>query len=86
MSIIEALESIPGEVDGSDDNMRNTRIVKAYFDEKQIKWLKNISKTNTSQLFNRQFWTDIFGDKHRKDTLFGESAALIVGAIFKGYT
>ncbi len=83
--ILEAIESIPGEVFGSDENMTDTRVVKTMFDEKQMKWLKKISKTSTFRLFNRQFWTDIFGGKHKKDTLFGESAGIIMSAIFKGY-
>jgi len=83
--ILEAIESIPGEVFGSDETMTDTRVVKTMFDEKQMKWLKKISKTTTFRLFNRQFWTDLFGGKHKKDTLFGESAGIILGAIFKGY-
>lgn len=85
MSIIEAIESIAGEIDGSDEEMTDTRMVASYFSEEQMKWLKKISRTTGSQLFRRQFFADIvIGDKKKKQSLFGESAALIFGAIFKG--
>lgn len=83
--VLEALESIPGEVWGTDDKMKDVRVVEQFFSHHQMKWLKKMSGTTNLQLYTRGFIHDLFSDKHRKDGVFNESFGLIIGAIFRGY-
>lgn len=86
MDVIQAIATIGGEVLGDDVDMTKTRVVKPYFSEGQLKWLKKMSKTTTSRLFTRQLFEDIFiGDKRKKESKFGESVNFIIAGIFKGY-
>lgn len=85
IDIIEAIESIPGEVWGNETDMRGTRVIKPFFSHEQIKWLKKISGTTDFKLYSRAILTDVLTGKHRKESLFGESISTFIGAIFKGY-
>ncbi|MGI8420547.1 MAG: hypothetical protein ACR2LN_07965 [Candidatus Levyibacteriota bacterium] len=85
IDIIEALESIPGEVFGDETDMRKSRVTKSFFSHEQMKWLRRISGTTDFKLFTKAILTDIFQSKHRKEGLFSESANTFLGAIFKGY-
>lgn len=85
IDVLEAIESIPGGVEGSDKDMRGTRVVTPFFDHAQIKWLRQISGTTNLKLYTRAIFTDIFTGKHRKGGVFDESTSLFLGAVFKGY-
>ncbi|HVA96105.1 MAG TPA: hypothetical protein VND99_00470 [Candidatus Acidoferrales bacterium] len=86
MNILEAIENLPGDLAGSEFHMKGTRIPKGFFSEEQMKWLRRISGTTRTKLFTRQFFADLFiGDKRKKESLFGESTSIILGAIFRGY-
>ncbi|MGH7204459.1 MAG: hypothetical protein ACREHC_08505 [Candidatus Levyibacteriota bacterium] len=85
IDIIEALESIPGEVFGDETNMRGGRVIKPFFSHAQIKWMRKMSGTTDLKLFTKAILTDIFQSKHRKEGLFSESANTFIGAIFKGF-
>lgn len=85
MSILEAIESIPGDIEADEFKMRKTRITGRFFSEEQLKWLRKISGTSTFNLFNRQFWSDLFfGDRRKKESKFGESVSLFLSSIFRG--
>ena len=83
--VLEAIETIPGEVWGDDKKMKNMRVVTPFFSHSQMKWLKKMSGTTTMELFTRGIFSDIFADKHRKGGLFDDSFSLITAAIFRGY-
>lgn len=86
MSVIEAIETIAGEVMGDETDMRGIRAVKPYFDHHQMQWLKRMSGTTTFKLFHRQLLSDLFiGDKRKKESLLGETANIFLSSIFKGY-
>ena len=85
IDVLEAIESIPGEVMGDDTDMKKNRVVTPFFSHEQIKWLRKISGTTNFKLYGRAIMTDIFTGKHRKDSLFGDSASIFIGAVFRGY-
>ena len=86
LQILEAIEKLPTALAGDEYDMQGVRITDTFFTHHQMQWLKRISGTTNMQLFNRQFWADIAqGDKRKKDPKFGESANIIISAIFKGY-
>jgi hypothetical protein len=86
LGIIEAIESLPGNLAGDDKKMQDVRVSEMFFSHHQMKWLRKISGTTMTKLYSRQFWADVFtGDKKKKESKFGESASIILTAIFKGY-
>jgi hypothetical protein len=81
-NIVDAIKNLPGDIDGDQYNMKGVRNTQTLFDKHQIEWLERISGKNG--LFFRTFVQDIFmGDKRKKESLFGESTNIILGAIFK---
>ncbi|HSX09202.1 MAG TPA: hypothetical protein VLF93_03550 [Candidatus Saccharimonadales bacterium] len=84
-NVLDAIASIPGNIDGSDTDMRGTRITDTFFSKEQMKWLKKISGTTASKLFMRQFFKDLLGDKKKQGSMFGDSFSVIIGAVFRGY-
>lgn len=86
LSILEAIENLPGDIEGNEFEMRKARIPKGFFSHHQMKWLKKISGTTTTKLFTRQFAADLFvGDQRKKESMFGESASIVLSSIFRGY-
>jgi hypothetical protein len=83
-NIVDAIKNLPGDMFGSEYDMRGARNTKALFSKHQIEWLERISGKN--RLFFKTFISDIFvGDKRKKESLFGESTGIILNSIFKGY-
>lgn len=86
MKILKAIEELPGDLVGNEFNMKKTHFAKTFFSKEQMRRLKFRSGTTTTALFTRQFFADlVFGDKRKKETLFGESFSIFLSAIFKGY-
>lgn len=86
MNVLDAIKSIPGELQGDDEDITKNKNVKTFFDKDQMRWLKEMSKTTALSLFTRQFFGDIFiGDKKKKESLLGQSFGIIINKIFQGY-
>lgn len=82
--IVEAIAALPGNIDGTEYDMRDTRVNHTFFSKEQMKWLKRMSGAN--KVFFREFMQNVFmGDPRKKESMFGESAGVILNAIFKGY-
>ncbi|HWY79723.1 MAG TPA: hypothetical protein VNW29_05175 [Candidatus Sulfotelmatobacter sp.] len=85
MNVLDAIINLPGGMDGNEFDMQGARVTKAFFEKWQIQWLKKISGTTTTSLFNREFWINIFvGDNRKKESIFGESFSILMSAIFRG--
>jgi hypothetical protein len=82
--IVESIAALPGNIDGTEYDLKGVRVNHTFFEKEQMQWLKRMS--GADGLFLREFLHDVFqGDKRKKESLFGESTGIILGAIFKGY-
>lgn len=59
--MIEALETIPGIVDGNEDAFRQTKKSGHFFDHEQIKWLRQKATITEGALMTEQVTKDVFG-------------------------
>ncbi len=82
-NVLDALATIPGEVYGDDEKMRNVLVAKSYFSKKQIRWLRQMSGTTNYRLFWKAMLDD-FG-RHVDEPGLSQSFSLIISSIFRGY-
>ena len=87
INVIDALSSIPGEIEGDDTKLTKIKAVKPFYTEEQMKWFRELSRTTFYRLFTRHLIADFFGsllgdDPRKKGSGGGEAFGLAVGSVF----